>query len=89
MACSRPRLAAAHLLRWRSHRPRYSSDLPLVSGRWGTGYISAVSKKLTPAAMHCSSSWQAAAKSVASPNSMVPVGPGGGGRWVLQSTLQS
>lgn len=56
--------------------PSAFADLQLtcVSARCGTGYISAVSKKLTPASAHWLSRRSASWGGVLSPNSMVPAG---------------
>ena len=49
-----------------------TSDWPCVLSIWGTGYISALSKKLMPSSEAvCSSTWASAAD-VLSPKSMVP-----------------
>lgn len=57
------------------------SALACVSARWGTGYISAVSKKSTPASAHWLSRRSASSGDVLSPNSIVPAG-------ILESSVQ-
>jgi hypothetical protein len=55
-----------------SHRPTYSSVLPCVSARCGTGYISAVSKKLIPVSVAMFSWSQASSNVFCSPYVIVP-----------------
>jgi len=70
------RRAAPHLRRRATQAPRIRSDAPCVAARCGTGYISALSKKLMPHSAAASSSQGASASGVPSPNSMVPAATG-------------
>ena len=63
--------------RWRSQRPMKVSVAPAVAALGGTGYISAVSRKVTPRSTARSSMACASASPTCSPKVMVPRQMGG------------
>ena len=67
-----PARSRAHLRRLRIQAPKVRSEAPCVAALCGTGYISALSKKLMPQSSAALSRRWASSLEVPSPNSMVP-----------------
>lgn len=64
--------SSSHLRRLRNQAPKMRSEAPCVAALCGTGYISALSKKLMPQSSAALSRRWASSLKVPSPNSMVP-----------------